>query len=140
MTIRADVGARTNYIELTENRLQSAREMWKEYFSVVNEWNNNVKTNENLLALLFGSRISVAFLDNTENRKDNPKSLHHIFRKAHDAILSVIEGMKRNCSQSEKDILLQKAKTRMDALGSAHDDFSVQLRLSLEDKELKLLE
>jgi len=28
----------------------------------------------------------------------------------------------------------------MDTLGLAHDDFSVQLRLSLKDKELKLLE
>lgn len=128
------------HYELTENRLQSAREIWKEYFSVVKKWNNNVKTNNNRLSLLFGRHISVAFLDNTENRENNPKSLHHIFRKAHEAVLSVIECMKRNCSQSEKDGLLQEAKMRMDTLGLAHDDFSVQLRLSLKDKELKLLE
>jgi hypothetical protein len=128
------------YSELNEGRLQSAREIWKEYFSVVNEWNNNVKTNANLLSLLFGRSISVAFLDNTENRQDNPKSLHHTFRKAHDAVLSVIEGMKRNITQSEKDILMQEVKTRIDTLGLVHDDFSVRLRLSLEDKELKLLE
>lgn len=128
------------YNELSENRLQSAREIWKEYFSVVNEWNNNVEANANLLSLLFGRSISVAFLDNTENQQDNPKSLHHVFRKAHNAILSIIECMKKNCSQSEKDILMQEAKTRMDALGLANNDFSIQLILSLEDKELKLLE
>jgi hypothetical protein len=128
------------YSELAENRLQSAREIWKEYYAVVNEWNNNVKTNANLLYLLFGRSISVAFLDNTENLQDNPKSLHHIFRKAHNAVLAVIKCMKRNCSQSERDALLQVAKTRMDSLGLAHDAFSLQLRKSLEDKELKLLE
>ena len=128
------------HFELTENGLQSAREIWREYFSVVTEWNNNVKTNNNRLSLLFGEHISTAFLDNTENLENNPKSLHHIFRKAHDSVLSVIECMKRNCSQSEKDALLQEAQTRMDTLGLAHDDFSVQLRLSLKDKELKLLE
>jgi hypothetical protein len=127
------------YSELSENRLQSAREIWKDYFSVVNEWNNTVKSNANLLSLLFGRSVSVAFLDDTENNQDNPKSLHHVFRKAHDAVLAVIECMKSNCSQSEQDILMQEAKMRMDALGIANDEFSVQLRLSLENKELKLL-
>ena len=127
------------YSELSENRLQSAREIWKDYFSVVNEWNNTVKSNANLLSLLFGRSVSVAFLDDTENNQDNPKSLHHVFRKAHDAVLAVIECMKSNCSQSEQDILVQEAKMRMDALGIANDEFSVQLRLSLENKELKLL-
>ena len=106
---------------------------------MVNEWNNTVKSNANLLSLLFGRSVSVAFLDNTENKLDNPKSLHHVFRKAHDAVLAVIECMKSNCSQSEQDILVQEAKMRMDALGIANDEFSVQLRLSLENKELKLL-
>ena len=134
------------YFELTENRLQSARKIWKEYFSVVNEWNNNVKTNANLLSLLFDSQsssdipISDVFLDNTENRESNPKSLHHKFRMAHDAILSVMECMKSNCSQSEKDRLLKEADKRMDALGIAHDEFSVLLRKSLKAKESELLE
>ena len=127
------------YSELSEDRLQSAREIWKEYFSVVDEWNNTVNSNANLLSILFGRNVSVTFLDNTENLQDNPKSLHHVFRKAHNAVLEVIECMKSNCSQTEMDNLMQEAKMRMDALGLANDEFSVQLRLSLEDKELKLL-
>ncbi len=129
------------YFELNEDRLQSARAIWKnEYFPLVNEWNNNVKTNNNRLWLLFGSQISVAFLDENENREDSPKSLHHIFRKAHNSVLSIIECMKSKCAESEKDGFLKEAEMRMNTLGLAHDDFSVQLRRSLIEKELELLE
>ncbi len=128
------------YSELSGDRLRSARAIWKTYFPVVNEWNNTVNTHANLLSLLFGRNISAVFLDNSENQTDNPASLHHLFRKAHGAVLAVIEGMKENCSPAEKEVLMREAKSRMDALGLANDDFSLQLRLALQQKELKLLE
>lgn len=82
----------------------------------------------------------MAFLDNNENIKDKPKSLHHIFRKAHKSVLAVIECMKRECNLPEKERLLLEARNRLDSLGFAHDDFSMQLRIVLKQKEIKLLE
>jgi len=128
------------YSELEENRLQSAREIWKEYFHIVKEWNNNVKSNNNRISLLFGDTVSLALLDNNENSIDNPKSLHHIFRKAHNSVLAVIECMKSECNLSEKESLLIEARKRLDLLGLAHDDFSRQLRIVLKQKETELLE
>lgn len=126
--------------ELQENRLQSAREIWKEYFQIVKQWNNSVKSNNNRLSLLFGNDVSLAFLDNNENFADKPKSLHHIFRKAHKSVLDIIECMKIECDLPEKEILLLEADHRLDLLGLAHDDFSTQLRVVLRQKEAKLLE
>ena len=126
--------------ELQENRLQSAREIWKEYFQIVKEWNNNVKSNNNRLSLLFGDSVSLSFLDNNENFEDKPKSLHHIFRIAHNSVLDVIECMKSGCNLPEKEKLLLEAQNRLDLLGLAHDNFSTQLRIVLRQKETKLLE
>jgi hypothetical protein len=128
------------HTELQENRLRSARKIWKEYYQIVTEWNNNVKNNSNQLSLLFGDNISLSFLDNNENSADKPKSLHHIFRKAHDSVLDVIECMKSECGFPEKENLLQEARKRLDLLGLAHDNFSSQLRIALRQKESKLLE
>lgn len=129
------------YSELKENRLQSARKIWKEYFnSVAIEWNNNVKSNKNRISLLFGNTISLAFLDNNENDSDNPKSLHHIFRKAHNSVLALIECMKSECNLSEKEPLLIETQKRLELLGLAHDSFSTQLRIVLKQKENELLE
>ena len=128
------------YFELLENRLQSARDIWKEYFKVTQEWNNDVKTNKNRLSLLFGNDVGASFLADNENQIDNPKSLHHVFRKAHYAVLEVIECMKKGCNESEKQELLSHAEKRMNSLGLAHDKFSMQLRTSLRQKEIVLLE
>lgn len=126
--------------ELQENRLQSAREIWKEYFQIVKEWNNNVKSNNNRISLLFGDSVSLSFLDNTENFEEKPRSLHHTFRKAHNSALDVIECMKSGCNLPEKEKLLLEAQVRLDLLGLTHDNFSTQLRIVLREKETTLLE
>lgn len=127
------------YSQLQDNRLQVARDIWKEYFQIVREWNNNVKSNSNRLALLFGDRVSDSFLDNDENSEDMPRSLHHVFRRAHEAVLEVIECMKAECKSSLRETLLIEARKRLDTLGRAHDDFAMQLRNGLRQKEKQLL-
>ena len=126
--------------ELKGNRLQSARNIWKEYFQTVKEWNYNVKSNHNRISLLFGDSISLLFLDNNENSSDKPKSLHHIFRKSHASVLTLIECMKNECNQQKKEKLMLETQNNLDSLGFAHDDFSTQLRIALKQKELMLLE
>lgn len=125
--------------ELGSGRLQSARDIWKEYYKVVKQWNNNVKSNNNRLSLLFGDGVSLSFLDNQEIPLEQPKSLHYIFRKAHDAVLAVIECMKINCGSSEQVRLMQIARERLDTLGLAHDEFATNLRVVLKQKEIELL-
>jgi hypothetical protein len=126
--------------ELQGIRLQSARNIWKEYFELAKDWNNKVKSNNNRLSLLFGDSVSLSFLDNDENLEDKPKSLHHIIRKAHISVLDVIECMKSGCNLPEKEKLLLEAQNRLDLLGLAHDNFSTQLRIVLRQKETELLE
>ena len=128
------------YSELDESRLQSAREIWKEYYQIVTEWNDTVKSNNTRLSLLFGDGVSLSFLNGNESFEDKPKSLHHIIRKAHSSVLDVIECMKSECSLPEKEMLLQEAEQRLDLLGFAHDSFSRQLRIALKQKETELLE
>jgi hypothetical protein len=128
------------YSELDESRLQSAREIWKEYYQIVTEWNDTVKSNNNRLSLLFGDGVSLSFLNDNESSEDKPKSLHHIIRKAHSSVLDVIECMKSECSLPEKEMLLLEAEKRLDLLGFAHDSFSRQLRIALKQKETELLE
>lgn len=128
------------YFELEANRLQSARNIWKDYFQLVREWNHSVKSNNNRLSLLFGDSVSRSFLDNDENAADEPNSLHHIFRQAHNAVLAVIECMKVDCDSSMQEMLLLDARKRLDTLGLAHDEFALQLRLGLQRKEKELLE
>ena len=125
--------------ELTSNRLQSARDIWKEYFEFVNEWNRNVKSNNNRLSLLFGDMVSRSFLDNGEIEAQQPKSLHYIFRQAHIAVLNVIECMKRNCEDAEREQLMLAARAKLDTLGFAHDEFAIRLRTVLKQKEEELL-
>lgn len=125
--------------ELANNRLQSARDIWKEYFEVVNEWNRNVKSNNNRLSLLFGDSVSRSFLDNGEIDAEQPKSLHYMFRQGHIAVLNVIECMKRGCKDDEREQLMRIARAKLDALGIAHDDFAIQLRTVLKQKEEDLL-
>jgi hypothetical protein len=128
------------YSELGRNRLESAREKWKKYFENVKAWNTNVKSNNNRISLLFGDEVALTFLDNDENHSEEPGSLHHIFRKAHNAVLDIIECMKDGCDAAEKKKLVGEARRRLDLLGLAHDDFAMQLRLSLREKEALLLE
>ncbi len=125
--------------ELNSNRLQSARDIWKEYFKVVREWNRNVKSNNNRLSLLFGDPVSLSFLDNSEIDAEQPKSLHYIFRQGHRAVLNVIECMKRDCEAAEREQLMRVARAKLDALGFAHDDFALRLRTVLKQKEENLL-
>ena len=125
--------------ELGANRLQSARDIWKEYFKIVRQWNNNVKSNNNRLSLLFGEAVSLSFLDNTEIEAQQPESLHYIFRQAHQSVLDVIECMKAGCQSAEQIRLLRMARDRLDRLGLAHDDFATDLRIVLKQKETELL-
>ena len=69
------------HTELQKNRLQSAREIWNDYYPIVTEWNNNVKSNNNRLSLLFGESVSLSFLDNKENSADMPKAFIIFFAK-----------------------------------------------------------
>lgn len=112
------------YFELSDNRLESARDLWKEYFIIVKNWNDKVRANQNRLALLFDNHTAIAFLDDSENHAEEPKSLHHSFRKAHNAILALIECMKGTCTAQERKDLLDEATLRMDNLGNMHDQFA----------------
>ncbi|MGA1865129.1 MAG: hypothetical protein ACMUHX_08710 [bacterium] len=128
------------YFELSDDRLQSARDLWKEYFIIVKNWNDQVLANQNKLALLFDNHTAIAFLDDKENHSEEPKSLHHSFRKAHNAILALIECMKgTTCSSQESKDLLNEATLRMDNLGNTHDQFSALLTAKLREKEDLLL-
>ncbi len=127
------------HFELASDRLKSARQVWKEYFVVVKEWNHAVKSNRNRVSLLFGEDVALSFLSDDESNAEKPLSLHHQFRKAHYAVLSTLKCMKKECEPSLRRGMLDDARNKLNMLGITHDEFSRDLRRAIVIKHNNLI-
>ena len=63
-----------------------------EYFAIVVEWNERLRSVHNNLRLLVGDAVALQFLDYADDyRQDDPESLHYGFVKAHRAVMRAKE-------------------------------------------------
>jgi hypothetical protein len=81
-----------------------------EYFDTVAEWNSVLRLNRSKIRLLVGDTQALLFLDYGDDaRGDNPRSIHYLFVKAHEAVDGVKKGEVDTYSARAKISRLNKA-------------------------------
>ncbi|MCW3061571.1 MAG: hypothetical protein JWQ02_3392 [Capsulimonas sp.] len=73
---------------IEENRnYKTIAEREREYYEVVIEWNENLRSMHNGIRLLIGEDEAVSFLEYEDDFRESPQSLHYMFVVAHRAVL-----------------------------------------------------